>query len=129
MSGARYLLDTNVIIGFLGGSKWAADFFEEVLPKSVELMVSPITRMELLGFPRITGEEEDQVNELLSRLERAPIDTSVEDAAISLRRNGDLKLSDAIIAATALTQKAVLVTADEDFDRIPDLEVVHPNRP
>lgn len=33
---------------------------------------------------------------------------------------------DAIIAATALTRKAVLVTADADFAKVPNLEVLDP---
>ncbi|MCK9462262.1 MAG: type II toxin-antitoxin system VapC family toxin [Proteobacteria bacterium] len=129
MNGARFLLDTNVLIGFLGGAKWAADFFERTSAKKPEYLVSAVTRMELLGFPGITEEEEGRVAALLARLEPVPIDTQVEEAAISLRRTGNLKLPDAIIAATALTRKAALVTADEDFKKVPDLEVVNPRRP
>ena len=86
MSGTRYLLDTNVLIGFLGGASWAASFFEQVATTNPDLLVSSVTRMELLGFP-------------------------------------------GIIAATALTREAALVTADEDFGRVAGLEVIHPHRP
>jgi len=42
-----------------------------------------------------------------------PIDSTVEDAAISLRRQRRIKLPDAVIAATALTHRLQLLTLDE----------------
>ena len=128
MSGPRYLLDTNVLIGFLGGADWASSFFEHVSSMESELLVSTVTRMELLSFPDITVEEEQRIMALLAQLTKVAIDETVEEAAISIRRTARLNLPDAVIAATASTQKAVLVTADDDFDRVANLEVLHPNR-
>lgn len=129
MSGPRFLLDTNVLIGFLGGAQWAADFFARTKSLEPVYLISAVTRMELLGFPGMTENERSRVIALLSELTRVPIDAEIEDEAISVRKEGNLKLPDAIIAATALTREAVLVTADEDFAKVPDLEVVNPRRP
>jgi predicted nucleic acid-binding protein len=129
MSGPRYLLDTNVIIGFLGGASWASSFFERVASMDAELLVSTITRMELLSFPDITDEEKQRVSEILAQLNKVGIDDQIEDTAISIRSAARLKLPDAVIAATASIQGAILVTADDDFDRVSHLEVLHPNRP
>lgn len=42
------------------------------------------------------------------------------DEAIRLRKTYRLKIPDAIVAATALTQQLPLLTADTDFERIKD---------
>ncbi len=56
MSGTDYLLDTNVVLAFLSGKDWARSFFERAIERGARLSVSSVTRMELLGFPGITGE-------------------------------------------------------------------------
>lgn len=58
-----------------------------------------------------------------------PIDESVADAwselRVASRRAGHtLSDNDSWIAATAITHGLPLLTADSDFERIPDLEVV-----
>lgn len=58
MNGLEYLLDTNVVIAFLSGAGWARFFFEKATSDGTALSVSSVTRMELLGFPDITAEEE-----------------------------------------------------------------------
>lgn len=127
MSGPRYLLDTNILIGFLGGARWAVEFVDRVVSEDAELMVSAVTRMELLGFPGITAEEEGRILELMEQLTRVAIDDAVETAAISIRRETGLKLPDALIAATALVSEAALVTADAELERVADLEIVNPS--
>ena len=126
MSGRRYLVDTNVLIGFLGGHAWATEFLRDSAIEESQILVSVVTRMELLGFPEITDEEELKIRELLGRLRAVSIDEQTEAVAISIRRRTGLKLPDALIAATAITRDAALVTADTDFERIPGLEVINP---
>jgi len=48
----------------------------------------------------------------------------ITNAAVLLRRKYSLKTPDSIIAATALVQKVPLVTADKDFLRISEVEVI-----
>ena len=122
MSGTRFLLDTNVLIGLLGGAKWAAEFFEKNSDEEPVYLVSSVTRMELLGFPEITDEESERIVEVLNELSLIPIRSDVEDMAISLRRESKLKLPDAIIAATAMLERAILVTADQRLRFRPESE-------
>ena len=82
MSGVRYLLDTNVVIGFLGGVDWAARFIRDALSENARLFVSTITRMKLLGFPGITPSEENKIKEFLSAIETVRLTAEIEDAAI-----------------------------------------------
>ena len=66
MSGKNsFLLDTNVILGFLNGNLKITHFFENKLMRSF-LYVSQITRMELLGFHGITPQEESELKKFLS---------------------------------------------------------------
>jgi predicted nucleic acid-binding protein len=58
MSGIKYLLDTNVVIGLLK-QHTAAIALTETHPLDLgKIAVSQITRMELLGFPKLPDEEE-----------------------------------------------------------------------
>jgi len=123
----RFLLDTNIILGFLNGHKMISDFFQKFLTEK-ELYVSQISRMELLGYPTITAEEEGCIHHFLSLVKILPISDSICNQAIVLRRQTRLKLPDALIAATAICFDLKLVTCDTDLlnTHIPDLQNVNP---
>lgn len=110
----NFLLDTNIVLGFLGGNAKISDFFEKKLMRS-NLHVSQITRMELLGYHSITSQEEKHLKNFLSYVKILPINEAVCDQAISLQREKKLKLPDALIAATAIYFDLVLVTCDSDL--------------
>ena len=74
--------------------------------------VSQITRMELLSFPGITRDEERRIDAFLSACHVCRLDERTEQEAIRLRRLTNLKLPDAIIAASALVRGATLLTLD-----------------
>lgn len=113
MSGTDLLLDTNVIIGLLKGHAPAVALAESAQLTLDRAAVSQITRMELLGFPSLTEEEEHEIRAFLSCCRVCLLDEHIEAEAIRLRRSGLLKLPDAIIAATALTAGYRLLTLDE----------------
>lgn len=127
MNGPRYLLDTNIIIGFFAGKDWTVDFIEKALLDKANFFVSSITRMELLGFPGITEEEESKIESFLTQVSIVPLSEEIENLAISLRRTSRMKLPDAIISATSVSLKAKLVTADADFEKVEGIEVVNPS--
>lgn len=113
MSGVKYLLDTNYILGILKGeSDIVADITKRALNVG-QCAYSSVTRMELLGFPGITREEETLIRQKLERLSYLPITRAVEDMAISLRQARKIKLPDAIIASTALCSGLELLTQDK----------------
>jgi predicted nucleic acid-binding protein len=80
-----------------------------------ERFVSVITRMELLGYPAITDDEEKRINDFLSKITVVPLDGVIETVAIQIRRKTSLKLPDAIIAATAVVLGAQVVSTDGHF--------------
>lgn len=118
MSGAEYLLDTNVVIGLLKGHDPAVTLIGQAGLAAGRVAVSQITRMELLGYSGLTDDEEQAVLRLLSMCKALPITDAVESLAIALRRSGKLRLPDAIIAATALACGAKLLTLDERMARV-----------
>lgn len=79
--------------------------------------VSQITRMELLGYPQLTVEEEQTIRRFLANCQIRMLDEQVEAQAIQLRRSGAFKLPDAIIAATAITGSLRLLTLDQGMVR------------
>lgn len=54
MSGAKLLLDTNIVIGLLKGYDPAVQLVSATGLHLAQAAVSQITRMELLGYPGIT---------------------------------------------------------------------------
>jgi predicted nucleic acid-binding protein len=56
-----------------------------------------------------------------------PIDDDLAEFTIELKRNNNIKLADALIAATALSNELVLVTRNEDdFSILANLEIYNP---
>ena len=111
MSGVKYLLDTNYILGLL---KSTPEVLSEVTRRAiltVECGYSAITRMELLGFPGTTAEEL-LIQERLAQLTYWPLTSTIEDVAIAVRRTRKVELPDAIIAATAIHLQLELLTLD-----------------
>ncbi|MFM2397586.1 MAG: hypothetical protein RLZZ144_836 [Pseudomonadota bacterium] len=118
MSGTKCLLDTNVVIGLLKQHAAAVALIEAHQPDLNQVAISQITRMELLGFPGLSNEEEGRIQAFLQCCLVLPIDQAVEQRAIQLRRTGNCKLPDAIIAATAQVHQFTLLTLDERLSKL-----------
>jgi len=118
MSGTKYLLDTNFILGIL---KSDTQVLAELSSRQIlagECSYSSITRMELLGFHRITQEEEALIKQKLDHFSNLPLTKDIEDRVITLRQSRKIKLPDAIIAATALCVGIELLTLDQHLSAI-----------
>jgi predicted nucleic acid-binding protein len=113
MSGIKYLLDTNFILGLLKATPEVLAIVRERDLLSSSCAYSAVTRMELLGYPNITSDEERLISDRLSKFIYLSISSEVEDLAIALRRSRKLKLPDALIAATAIHHSLELLTLDQ----------------
>ena len=113
MSGNKYLLDTNFILGILKSDPLVLAQVSSRQLHVGECSYSAITRMELLGFHRITRDEESLIRQKLDRLAYLPLTGNVENVVIDLRQTHKIKLPDAIIAATALCSGIELLTLDQ----------------
>jgi len=110
----KFLLDTNIVLYFLGGR------IEGDLPEG-EYFVSVITEIELLSYSPLDAASEAQIREFLKTVAIAEIRQDVVGQSIVLRRRYGLKLPDTIIAATALSIGAELITNDQKFIKVTEL--------
>jgi len=125
MSG-KWVLDTNVIIGFINGAEAAARLIAG--RGEAELCASVITRTELLSLRGLPPEEEKRIRQFLRYVNVIDFNEQVEAATIALRRFTQLKLPDAIIAATAVSLGAPLFSFDRRLASLgwPGLRIVIP---
>ena len=112
MSG-KFLLDTNIILDYLKGDRNVVGFLAK--HSGTVLYASVITKIELLSFHGITPTEEKNVRDTVSSINVLPISEDIEETAINFRRVTRKKLPDAIIAASAISVGAVLLTQDKEL--------------
>jgi predicted nucleic acid-binding protein len=106
----RLVYDTNAVIRILNGNINPDNL---KLERDTEQAVSIITRIELLAYPGINADEEYDIQEFLSGVDVIPLTTEVEAETIKIRRSyPQIKLPDAVIAATAVSLHAMLATGD-----------------
>ncbi|WP_114750028.1 type II toxin-antitoxin system VapC family toxin [Pleomorphovibrio marinus] len=119
MSGNRLCVDTNILLYFLKGDQ---EVIEMISDK--ELVISFITELELLSFPKITPDSEDTIKGLLNNCQIVDIRPEIKELTIEFRRKSKLKLPDSIVAATAFYSKLPLLTADRQFRKVKELELI-----
>ena len=125
----RYLIDSNIWIYAAAGEKCVVAFLDETA-ESDWIGYSAISRLELFGYPDLRPEDESKLRRLPGCCAEVTVNSQVIDRAIVLRRQKAIKTPDAIVAATALTASATLVTRNtDDFKGINDLTVVNPFDP
>ena len=110
MSGsvADILIDTDVFIDHLRGAS-------ELKPGRHRLHYSVVTRAELFAGNSGT----DLVSQLLAPFREIPVNRSVAERAGRVAREFQLRLPDAIIAATALEGRLALTTRNrKHFDNV-----------
>ena len=122
----RRIYDTNVIIDAGKGVPDASNAIRRAaLCEWAGL--SSMSRIEALGFPRITPDEEKKLAALIAQLVEVDISGAIVDEAIRIRRSVTTKTADAVIAATGLLNNADLITRNVDgFKNISGLTVIHP---
>jgi toxin FitB len=116
---ARVLVDSDVFIDHLRGIR-------RFSPQGDAIHYSVVTRAELFAG---RGSEEVAVSRLLAPFQELPVDRPVAERAGRLRRGKDIRLPDALIAATAIEHDCTLVTRNRaDFAGIRQLRLRDPGR-
>jgi hypothetical protein len=120
----RYLIDTNVIIDNFG-SKLPEN--AKTLLFSIELIISAITKIEVLGWRNASNEQLLPLYSFMEIATNLPINESVIEKTITIRQSKIIALGDAIIAATSLVYNLVVVNRNtSDFKNIDGLKVIDP---
>ena len=122
--GKSFLIDTNVVLDFSHGifSEKSKNFVANILNR--EPIISAITQIELLGFSVVPP----QIESFVRYTSIVGINERVIEKTIEIRKHCRIKLPDAIIAATALTNNLTLLTRNmTDFRNIENLNVVNPH--
>ena len=108
-----YLIDTNIIIYYLGGEQAAVSFLRT---HRGQLAISSITWMETLSYP-LRADEEQVVRAFLHEFRLIEISSPVMELSVKVRQMKKMKLPDAIIAASAIHHDLILVTRNiKDFN-------------
>lgn len=99
------VIDTNILIYHLHSAldKNAERLLKTVLERGS--YISVITRIELLGWHKHTSKSIRLTESLLEFLEESPLTSEVVDICVALRRKNNIKIPDAVIAATAIHLK------------------------
>ena len=117
--GQKFLIDTCTVVKYL----------DEILPpEAISFMdalvdddskVSFITKIELLVWNPPIAEDIKVRKEFLAGSEIHYINNEIIEDAIQIRKTTNIKLPDAIIAATAMHNNYVLLsTNDNDFNKV-----------
>lgn len=113
------LFDTNILIDYLIGYDQAKQEIEQYETPQISI----ITKMEILIGT--TEENEEIVREFINNFSIISLNEEVSEIAIEIRRQNKIKLSDAIIWASAKFNNSLLITRNtKDFSmHSPDIKV------
>ena len=118
MNGNRFLADTNSFIYLLNQEQILKPFIDSTW------VYTFITEIELLGKPNLNKSEEKLVRELLSVAEKLQHNDLITEMTIRLKQKHKMKLPDAIIAASSQFLNIPLLTADKEYSKVKELDIV-----
>ncbi|MBV7440917.1 PIN domain-containing protein [Weeksellaceae bacterium TAE3-ERU29] len=113
-----FIADTNFLVYVHEGNEIVFPFLE------YNFGISFISEIELIGFKGIKKKEEIQLKHLITDCFYIDWNLKIKETTIKLKRNYNIKLPDAIIAATSITYGIPLVTADKGFSKIKELDLI-----
>ena len=114
---ANLLLDTNVVIYALEGKRHVVDL---ILDETIHL--SFITEIELLSWSNVSHDDEKLISKFIhgcNVIEYSPI---LKEAVVKFRKKYNLRLPDAMIAATSFYYELPLISGDSIFTKIAEID-------
>lgn len=124
----KYLWDSNIVIYYL--QKLFPRDVEKIvdnLSKESQTVISVISEIELLCWNTATENDLKVLNEFIGDCFVIELEQTIKLKTVEIRKVYSIKLPDAIIAATAIVYRLILVTRNEkDFTQIKGLSVLNP---
>ena len=118
MIGNSIVLDTNIVLYLLNGDDELASILNQM-----QLYVSVITEIELLGYKEISNEDKVKIKYFLSECIIVPLNDEIKNLCITIKQTSKVKTPDAIVAATSIYNQIPLITSDKGFENIQDLDL------
>jgi len=116
MNGSEFVFDTNIFLYLQSGRQDLVRIFNES-----SVFISIISELELLGYKGLDERSEAELRKCLRSCFIVDIEGPIKQVAIDLRKKYQMKLPDAIVAATAIHLQIPLITADKDFEKVEEL--------
>ena len=111
-----HILDSNILIGHLNGDVIIKKWIKENTERE-ELCISVVTRIEVLGFPGLSGSNLLESAKFINLFREIGLFGDTAELATDLKRSANLSLADSVISATAISRKMTLVTNDKILAR------------
>lgn len=119
-----FILDTNILIYYISGEKKAGDFILGALANNTDLAVAAISVLEFMSYGEIAVKDKETFLLLMEQVSVVSLDFDQALLAAKIRLNYKLRLADSAIAASAMVNDAILVSRDQGFNKIKEIEVM-----
>lgn len=104
----------------------AEKFIDSTLRDSLPA-VSVITEIELLCWKTANNQDLSILKKFITDIHVFELDKSIKLQTVKIRKTYNIKLPDAIIAATAFANDVILLTRNiKDFKKVRKLKVINP---
>ncbi len=118
----RLLLDTNSVIALFNENAKVI----EATDTADDIFISVINELEFKSFSNLSLHDIELFDDFVSRIHVLDLQASnitLKNKIVEIRNAYRLRLPDAIIAASAIVNNAVLVTADKGFKKVEELQL------
>lgn len=119
MNGNNWLVDTNILIALTSGREDVVTLLD-----GKNIFISVISEIELLSWPNLTAKDVRLLETMLADFTVIELTRYVKNETIKLRRKHGVKLPDAMIAATSITNDLPLLTFDKGFKQLSGLNLI-----
>lgn len=126
--GIKYLWDTNIVIYFLQQQfpKSAGNFIDDTLTES-QPAFSVISEIELLCWKTASKKDLATLHAFIDDAWIFELERDIKLKTADIRKAYNIKLPDAIIAATVMVYDLSLITRNiKDFKKIKELNLIDP---
>lgn len=123
MNGKRFILDTNTVISLLKGN---LDVLR-ILEYADWIGISIISKIEFRAFRGLSDADVKLFDTFLHRVDVIDLtnrNESLLQNTIKIRKQYKIKLPDAIIISTAISNHSTLITADKQLSMIKEVDIL-----